>query len=86
MAVSDETSVAGRAGLVDQAQFGRAALAIEQACRALSDSSSNQQQVSTSHHKCVQNKRYKIKKDTNVDFIKTYIISGDLIILDFYLF
>ncbi|XP_075988130.1 talin_middle and talin-RS domain-containing protein rhea isoform X2 [Anticarsia gemmatalis] len=45
VAVSDETSVAGRAGLVDQAQFGRAALAIEQACRALSDSSSNQQQV-----------------------------------------
>lgn len=45
VAVSDETSVAGRAGLVDQAQFARAAQAIEQACRALCDSSSNQQQV-----------------------------------------
>ncbi|XP_026736418.1 talin-1 isoform X5 [Trichoplusia ni] len=45
VAVSDETSVAGRAGLVDQAQFARAAVAIDQACRALCDSSSNQQQV-----------------------------------------
>ncbi|KAJ8706954.1 hypothetical protein PYW08_011088 [Mythimna loreyi] len=45
VAVSDETSVAGRPGLVDQAQFARAAVAIEQACRALCDSSSNQQQV-----------------------------------------
>ncbi|XP_047038265.1 talin-1 isoform X7 [Helicoverpa zea] len=45
VAVSDETSVAGRPGLVDQAQFARAAVAIDQACRALCDSSSNQQQV-----------------------------------------
>ncbi|KAJ2939257.1 hypothetical protein O0L34_g13352 [Tuta absoluta] len=45
VAVSDETSVAGRPGLVDQARFARAALAIEQACRALQDSTSDQQQV-----------------------------------------
>ncbi|KAL0809871.1 hypothetical protein ABMA28_011355 [Loxostege sticticalis] len=45
VAVSDETSVAGRPGLVDQAQFARASAAIEQACRALTDPASNQQQV-----------------------------------------
>ncbi|KAG7312569.1 hypothetical protein JYU34_000868 [Plutella xylostella] len=46
VAVSDETSVAGRPGLVDRAQFARAAAAIDQACRVLADSSSAQQQVS----------------------------------------
>ncbi|XP_068621832.1 talin-1-like [Battus philenor] len=45
VAVSDETSVAGRPGLVDQAQFARAALAIDQACKTLCDKDSNQQQV-----------------------------------------
>ncbi|CAG9134195.1 unnamed protein product [Plutella xylostella] len=45
VAVSDETSVAGRPGLVDRAQFARAAAAIDQACRVLADSSSAQQQV-----------------------------------------
>lgn len=45
MAVSDETSVAGRPGLVDQAQFARAAVAIDQACQALADPTSDQQQV-----------------------------------------
>ncbi|XP_037872864.1 talin-1 isoform X9 [Bombyx mori] len=45
VAVSEESSVAGRAGLVDQAQFGRAALAIQQACNLLADPASNQQQV-----------------------------------------
>ncbi|KAG6451547.1 hypothetical protein O3G_MSEX007224 [Manduca sexta] len=45
VAISDETSVAGRAGPVDQAQFARAAVAIEQACRALADSATNQHQV-----------------------------------------
>ncbi|KAI8441655.1 hypothetical protein MSG28_015209 [Choristoneura fumiferana] len=45
VAVSDETSVAGRPGLVDQAQFARAAVAIDQACQALADPTSDQQQV-----------------------------------------
>ncbi|XP_063391701.1 talin-1 [Cydia fagiglandana] len=45
VAVSDSTSVAGRPGLVDQAQFARAAVAIEQACQALADPTSDQQQV-----------------------------------------
>ncbi|XP_022115337.2 talin-1 isoform X5 [Pieris rapae] len=44
-AVSDETSVAGRAGLVDQAQFARAAAAIERACATLSDPRTDQHQV-----------------------------------------
>ncbi|XP_048001980.1 talin-1 isoform X10 [Leguminivora glycinivorella] len=45
VAVSDSTSVAGRPGLVDQAQFARAAVAIDQACQALADPTSDQQQV-----------------------------------------
>ncbi|CAH2228989.1 jg21879, partial [Pararge aegeria aegeria] len=45
VAVSDETSVAGRAGLVDQAQFARAAAAIEHACRTLCDPNTDQHQV-----------------------------------------
>ncbi|XP_052742703.1 talin-1 isoform X10 [Bicyclus anynana] len=45
VAVSDETSVAGRAGLVDQAQFARAAAAIEQACRTLAEPAADQQRV-----------------------------------------
>ncbi|GBP64325.1 Talin-2 [Eumeta japonica] len=45
VAVSDETSVAGRPGLVDQAQFARAAHAIDAACRALADPHTDQQQV-----------------------------------------
>ncbi|CAG4965789.1 unnamed protein product [Colias eurytheme] len=44
-AVSDETSTAGRAGLVDQAQFARAAAAIERACETLSDPRTDQHQV-----------------------------------------
>ncbi|CAK1549078.1 unnamed protein product [Leptosia nina] len=44
-AVSDETSVAGRAGLVDQAQFARAAAAIDRACSTLSDPRTDQHQV-----------------------------------------
>ncbi|XP_037077227.1 LOW QUALITY PROTEIN: talin-2-like [Pollicipes pollicipes] len=43
--VSDPTSVAGRPGLVDQSQFGRARDAIQQACQALTDRTSSQQQV-----------------------------------------
>ncbi|XP_043217689.1 talin-2-like isoform X2 [Amphibalanus amphitrite] len=43
--VSDPTSVAGRPGLVDQSQFGRAREAIQQACVALTDRASSQQQV-----------------------------------------
>ncbi|XP_045782661.1 talin-1 isoform X2 [Maniola jurtina] len=45
VAVSDETSVAGRAGLVDQAQFARAAAAIDHACRTLCDPNTDQHQV-----------------------------------------
>ncbi|XP_041983946.1 talin-1 isoform X8 [Aricia agestis] len=45
VAVSDETSVAGRPGLVDQAQFARAALAIEQACAVFCDGNADLQQV-----------------------------------------
>ncbi|XP_046398722.1 talin-1 isoform X1 [Ischnura elegans] len=43
--VSDPSSVAGRTGLVDGAQFARAAQAIQTACHSLSDPTSNQQQV-----------------------------------------
>ncbi|XP_028167568.1 talin-1 isoform X4 [Ostrinia furnacalis] len=45
VAISDETSAAGRPGLVDQAQFARAAAAIDLACRQLADPASTQQQV-----------------------------------------
>ncbi|CAH0404281.1 unnamed protein product [Chilo suppressalis] len=45
VAISDESSVAGRPGLVDQAQFARALTAIEHACQCLSDPNSDQQQV-----------------------------------------
>lgn len=44
-AVADASSVAGRAGLVDQAQFARAALAIDTACAALADPAGDQHQV-----------------------------------------
>lgn len=43
--VSDPTSIAGRPGLVDQAQFARASQAIYQGCTALSSPSSPQKQV-----------------------------------------
>ncbi|XP_050359192.1 talin-1 isoform X1 [Nymphalis io] len=45
VAASDETSTAGRAGLVDRAQFARAALAIEQACATLAERSAEQPRV-----------------------------------------
>ncbi|XP_074035813.1 talin_middle and talin-RS domain-containing protein rhea isoform X1 [Leptinotarsa decemlineata] len=43
--VSDPSSIAGRPGLVDQAQFARASQAIQQGCAALSSSVSPQKQV-----------------------------------------
>ncbi|KAJ8958588.1 hypothetical protein NQ318_016309 [Aromia moschata] len=43
--VSDPSSIAGRPGLVDQAQFARASQAIQQGCAALSSSTSPQKQV-----------------------------------------
>nr|CAH7755545.1 unnamed protein product [Callosobruchus chinensis] len=43
--VSDPSSIAGRPGLVDQAQFARASQAIHQGCAALSSPSSPQKQV-----------------------------------------
>ncbi|KAJ8983101.1 hypothetical protein NQ317_001844 [Molorchus minor] len=43
--VSDPNSIAGRPGLVDQAQFARASQAIQQGCAALSSSTSPQKQV-----------------------------------------
>ncbi|XP_012529648.1 talin-1 isoform X1 [Monomorium pharaonis] len=43
--VSDPTSVAGKPGLVDQAQFLRAAQAIHSGCQSLSNPTSTQQQV-----------------------------------------
>ncbi|KAL3286614.1 hypothetical protein HHI36_001113 [Cryptolaemus montrouzieri] len=45
IAISDPTSIAGRPGLVDQAQFARASQAIHQGCAALSSPSSPQKQV-----------------------------------------
>ncbi|KAK9884059.1 hypothetical protein WA026_004996 [Henosepilachna vigintioctopunctata] len=45
IAISEPTSIAGRPGLVDQAQFARASQAIHQGCAALSSSSSPQKQV-----------------------------------------
>ncbi|XP_018576944.1 talin-2 isoform X4 [Anoplophora glabripennis] len=43
--VSDPSSIAGRPGLVDQAQFARASQAIQQGCAALSSPASPQKQV-----------------------------------------
>ncbi|PSN52989.1 Talin-1 [Blattella germanica] len=43
--VSEPTSVAGRPGLVDQAQFARAAQSIQTACQHLTNPTTNQQQV-----------------------------------------
>ncbi|XP_042904301.1 talin-2 isoform X1 [Parasteatoda tepidariorum] len=43
--VSDPSSVAGRQGLVDVAQFARANQAIQSACQQLTNSVSNQQQI-----------------------------------------
>ncbi|XP_067209447.1 talin-1 isoform X1 [Linepithema humile] len=43
--VSDPTSVAGKPGLVDQAQFLRAAQAIQSGCQSLGNPTSTQQQV-----------------------------------------
>ncbi|XP_072378613.1 talin-1 isoform X3 [Diabrotica undecimpunctata] len=43
--VSDPSSIAGRPGLVDQAQFARASQAIHQGCAALSSPTSPQKQV-----------------------------------------
>lgn len=43
--VSDPTSVAGKPGLVDQAQFFRAAQAIHTGCQSLSNPTSSSQQV-----------------------------------------
>lgn len=45
--VSDASSVAGRPGLLDQAQFARASQAIQQGCTSLTSPSSSQQQVLT---------------------------------------
>ncbi|XP_046974637.1 talin-1 isoform X10 [Vanessa cardui] len=45
VAASDETSTAGRAGLVDRAQFARAAQAIEQACATLGERDASQPRV-----------------------------------------
>ncbi|XP_052124986.1 talin-1 isoform X3 [Frankliniella occidentalis] len=45
VAVSDPTSVAGKPGIVDQAQFARSAQAIQQACNSLTSPASSQQQV-----------------------------------------
>ena len=46
--VSEPSSVAGRPGLVDQAQFARAAQSIQTACQHLTNPTTNQQQVFTS--------------------------------------
>ncbi len=46
--VADPSSVGGKRGLVDQAQFLRAAQAIKQACEILCNPSSGQQQILTS--------------------------------------
>jgi talin len=43
--VSEPSSVAGRPGLVDQAQFARAAQSIQTACQHLTNPATNQQQV-----------------------------------------
>ncbi|XP_013776088.1 talin-2-like [Limulus polyphemus] len=43
--VSDPSSVAGKSGLVDLAQFARANQAIQMACQQLTNQTSNQQQV-----------------------------------------
>ncbi|XP_048523491.1 talin-1 isoform X1 [Dendroctonus ponderosae] len=43
--VSDSSSIAGRPGLVDQAQFARASQAIRKGCEALTSSASPQKQV-----------------------------------------
>ncbi|XP_076336549.1 talin-1-like isoform X2 [Tachypleus tridentatus] len=43
--VSDPSSVAGKPGLVDLAQFARASQAIQMACQQLTNQTSNQQQV-----------------------------------------
>ncbi|KAF5290986.1 hypothetical protein FQA39_LY14517 [Lamprigera yunnana] len=45
--VSDSSSVAGRPGLLDQAQFARASQSIQQGCTALTSPTSSQQQVLT---------------------------------------
>ncbi|GLV39682.1 rhea [Carabus blaptoides fortunei] len=45
--VSDSSSVAGRPGLVDQAQFARASQAIQAGCQSLTSPASAQQQVLT---------------------------------------
>ncbi|KAK4884901.1 hypothetical protein RN001_001172 [Aquatica leii] len=45
--VSDSSSVAGRPGLLDQAQFARASQAIHQGCTSLTSPASSQQQVLT---------------------------------------
>ena len=45
--VADPSSVSGRRGLVDQAQFLRAAQAIKQACGILCNPASGQQQIFT---------------------------------------
>jgi len=46
--VSDPSSVTGRAGLIDQSQFVRAAQAIKQACQVLCNANSGQQQILSS--------------------------------------
>ena len=46
--MADPSSVSGRRGLVDQAQFLRAAQAIKQACGILCNPASGQQQILTS--------------------------------------
>lgn len=43
--VSEPSSVAGRHGLVDQAQFARASAAIQTACTHLTNPTTNQHQV-----------------------------------------
>ena len=55
VAVSDRTSVAGRPGLVDQAQFARAAQHIQQACNSLTNPASNQHQVSAPYERGIGN-------------------------------
>ena len=46
--MADPSSVSGKRGLVDQAQFLRAAQAIKQACAILCNPASGQQQILTS--------------------------------------
>lgn len=46
VAISDPSSVAGRAGLVDLGHFARASQEIQMACQHLTNPTSNQQQVS----------------------------------------